>query len=550
MINQIKEFLSPYLDLDSCTKAKMVFKNGTSVTTSDSLKLIQHMNSIEAIPAEQVMLLIKPENKSIGKVIVERLKAEVTQERLNELRSGSSLDDEELAPLDITTLSVYADIAKKREIEFLVDPRDSRIVSGFSYAAWKRVVGNDVDTSASVARIEYNPTNLKSYRRLQEDEDRVLKGTPVFNRYYAPDWKLRRERGDEGRLHPIMEEFFDNFIPDLACREYVFERMMMIVDKRLPVILVMNTLTGTGKGLFVESILRGGVGRDNWTAAPKSWDKSGFNSWMDSKQIVWFDEEKVMPDGENANTNYLKRLANDHQAIEKKGQDVTGATRVHTSIIVTNNQGTKNFRLEEDNRRFSVADVGLEKMSVIYGEERANEIGDAIANNLDDMIGDFWLWLSANYSTEKYGNPFTLWKGTAYKMFLYESRSLWQKVIIDICKSGEHTTVLKSELKKEFGDRKGEGDRMKFPYHANAIENFLKEFTDEGQRLGTLKKSKDTSDRDWTIEINPHWVSAETKKEIELGLREVAPKYQEPENDTASRIAQLEDDFDIDLGDL
>jgi hypothetical protein len=547
MINQIKDFLSPHLDVDGSNKTKMMFTNGTSVTSNDSLKLIQHMDNIEAFLPEMVVFLIKPENKALGKVVVEKLKADKVQARLEELRASSNLDDGGGEPLDITTLEIFVDISKKREVEFLVNPRDRRIVTGFSYAAWKRVVGNSVDSDARAAKIEYNPTNLKAYRRVVAEEDRVLQGVPIFNRYYAPDWKLRRVNGETGSLHPTMELFFNHFIPDLACREYVFERMMMMVDKRLPIILVMNTLTGTGKGLFVESILRYGVGRDNWTAAPKSWDKSGFNSWMDSKQIVWFDEEKVMPDGENANTNYLKRLANDHQAIEKKGQDVTGATRVHTSIIVTNNQGTKNFRLEEDNRRFSVIDVGLEKMSVIHGDDEANRIGEAIANNEDGMIDDFWLWLSANYSSEKKGNPFTLWKGDAYKMFLYESRTLWQKTIIDMCRSGENVKIYRDELKTEFESRKDSSDRSKFPTHKVKIESFLKEFTDESQRLGTMTFSTDTSNREWWIEVNPHWISEDTKQNERLGLKEVDPKYDNEVN-TAERIEQLEDDYD--LGDL
>jgi len=466
--------------------------------------------------------------------MVEQMKSEAAKVKLNAIKKEAS------TPVDIDEIRVYLDIGKKREVEFLVDPRDGRVIEGFSYAAWRTCVGAEVsrDAISGPASIEYNPTNLTAYRYRQVEENRQLEGMKIFNKYYAPDWKLRRKKGDTGSFHPVLEEFFDHFIPDMACREYVFERMMMVVDKRLPIILVMNTLTGTGKGLFVESILRHGVGRDNWTAAPKSWDRSGFNSWMDSKQIVWFDEEKVMPDGENANTNYLKRLANDHQAIEKKGQDVNGTTRVHTSIIVTNNQGTKNFRLEEDNRRFSVIDVGLEKMSIIYGEEEANRIGDAIANNEDNMIDEFWLWLSSRYSTQKYGNPFTLWKGPAYKMFLYESRTLWQKVVIDMCKTGDTTTIYKSDLKAEFKERKDESDRSRFPTHIVKVENFLKEFTEDSKRLGKVIRPKDNNDRDWYIEVNEHWLSDAAKTAAKLGLSE-APK---PETKTGTDFGE---DFSV-----
>jgi len=543
MINQIKELLSYHLNLSASNKTNLVFQDGSSITTRDSVKLLQHMATIAPFSPEITVFLLEPKHKEIGKLLVEQMKLDQARSKINAVNTQAN------TPIDIDAVKVFVDCSKKRDVEFLVDPTDDRIIEGFSYVAWRNCVSNDVASETAVvpAKVEYNPTNLKPYRQLTEGESRQLHGMRVFNRYYAPDWKLRREKGETGSLHPTMELFFNHFIPDLACREYVFERMMMVVDKRLPIILVMNTLTGTGKGLFVESILRYGVGRDNWTAAPKSWDKSGFNSWMDSKQIVWFDEEKVVPDGENANTNYLKRLANDHQAIEKKGQDVTGATRVHTSIIVTNNQGTKNFRLEEDNRRFSVIDVGLEKMSVIHGDDEANRIGEAIANNEDGMIDDFWLWLSANYSSEKKGNPFTLWKGDAYKMFLYESRTLWQKTIIDMCKSGENRKVYRDELKAEFGDRKDSSDKSKFPTHVNKIESFVKEFTDTNQRLGKVCQSADNNNREWWIEVNPHWISEDTKQNERLGLKEVDPKYDNEVN-TAERIEQLEDDYD--LGDL
>jgi hypothetical protein len=359
-----------------------------------------------------------------------------------------------------------------------------------------------------------------------------------------------RKRKTKGYIHPILQKYFETFIPDQSCREYVFERMMMIVDDRLPVILVMNTLTGTGKGLFVEHILRHGVGVSNWVSAPKSWDKSGFNSWMGNKQLVWFDEEKVMPDGKESNTNYLKRLINDYQAIEKKGLDVNDATKVWCSMIITNNQGTKNFRLEEDNRRFSILDVGMEKLRTALGEDEEKRIATAIVNNEDNMLDFFWLWLSENFSTQKHGGLFTLWKGPKYKMFQYESRSPWQKTIIDMCTSGMNSyRIEKDELEAYHRENHGDNGRFKFPYHVSKIENFLKEFTYDNHLLGIIERAREREKRGYHIEIDDHWLDGASKAAKKAGL--VPAEASGNSNETVNNIVESkDDDLDFDLGEL
>ena len=96
--------------------------------------------------------------------------------------------------------------------------------------------------------------------------------------------------------------------------------------------------------------MKAAIGETNHVMAPVGWDKSYFNSWLGENQLILFDEAKVKTDGHNENVNKLKRIINDSQNIEKKGKDADKTQQNFASFFITQNNGTKNFKLEMDNR--------------------------------------------------------------------------------------------------------------------------------------------------------------------------------------------------------
>ena len=539
MVDGIVKKIFPYLDIKKCTAKSFFLKSGQKFIKTNYSEWAGHFLMQDIITAEELKEILDPDSAS---EIINKLNDEIKNRKGGgSARAGDSV---------MRVLS-YVDGYSKRGERFLVDP-DSQRVMGSSHESWKQVVGTETANNnfQGAGVLEYNPTVLEASRPFDNSDNPFLGNSTIFNSYNPPDWKFRREQGEVGSYDPIMKTFFDHLFPDIGCREYLFERLMMIVDGKLPVILVMNSVTGTGKGLLVESIIKHGVGMSNFSNSPESWDKSGFNAWFADKQIAWFDEAKVNPDGEKSNTNLLKRLVNNYQAIEKKGVDVQGSTRVWASLIVTNNQGTKNFKLEEDNRRFSILDVSQKKMKDVFGDAEAEVMGAAIDSD-KDMLDNFWLWLSENYSTEKYGGHFALWKGKAYEKFLYDSRTLWQRTIIDMCTGGEYATITKEELTGRFNEARNPTDRSTIPHHISRIEGFLKEFvTFGGKSLGSVDREKDTATRGFEIIVNVEFVSEAVLTAHKLNMVEVNT-YREPENNTAERIAEVEsmldDEEDYDL---
>lgn len=542
-VKKLASFLAEYTNASQSTRSKIVLNDGRMITRrASTISVIQEVvkENNKTVDNDLFMSLVTEDGK------LPNLLAQIKTEAML-LKATKNMNNHLGGTIDLMEVQIAVDMHENNPSKNKYIVYDDALV-GIKYGSWRELVSPEIVNNIDKvpAQIEYNPTRLdkswpSSVSNIKGDELNLT----TYNTYLPPDWKLRRERGDKGTLHPILEEFFDHFIPDIRCREYLFERMMMIVDKRLPIILVMNTLTGTGKGLFVESIMQHGVGRNNFVAAPPSWDKSGFNAWMKNTQVVWFDEEEVRPDGKDSNTNYLKRLVNEYQAIEEKGKDVSNPKKVWGSLFITNNQGTKNFRLEEDNRRFSVLDVAEEKMSIVFGEDGAEEIGNAIAQNKDNMIDEFWLWLSERYSTQKYGGEYALWKGKTYEMFLYESRTQWQKSIIDVCTGGEVAEITVDELRDIVSDvTNGKGF---FPQRNKKIESFLKEYTTvEGHRLGVMHQRRVNNTREHFIKVNPVFVKESVLIAKERGLTEIEREYVDDDDNTSERISEVELNFDLD----
>lgn len=507
------------------TAWKIFFKDGVVIKRDDSgAEIFPKIIKMVDLSPEEIMEVSSLYNGQLMIEYNEYLKEVDAQERREAIQESGNWSN---------TVSYMGYFDGK---PFIVDTsRDTAI--DINYDTWKSIVGADMakELHRGAGVREYNPTVLNRMRLHEGNAiDDFQKDLPIYNSYIPPQWKLDRVKGKKGAYRKDIQEFFEHFIPDLACREYTFERMMMIVDHKLPIILVMNSLTGTGKGLFVENILRHGVGENNFSNAPVSWDRSGFNAWLGETQIAWMDEAKVNPNGDKENTNLLKRLVNDYQAIEKKGIDVHGSTKVWASVIITNNQGTKNFKLEEDNRRFSVLDVAQEKLKDAMGEERATELAEKIVYNKDGILDEFWLWLSENYSTQKYGGEFALWKGNTYEMFHYESRSLWQKTIIDMCRSGDYYKISADEFYKEVEER---SDSKQTRPRIGTIEAFLQEFsTIDGKYLGKLERQH----RGWSLLVNKELVKESTLSAFNGGMTEVYGSPKDGEDNTKEAIAKTD----------
>jgi len=254
----------------------------------------------------------------------------------------------------------------------------------------------------------------------------------------------------------------------------------------------MNGRTGIGKGLFTESIIFNLVGKENAVIAPASWDKSSFNAWMLNKQFILMDEVKVQVHGHESNINYLKRINNDVQNIEKKGIDADKVSQNYASFFITSNNGTKNFKLEEDNRRFAPVDLTKDKFVNKYTEEEQKKILQYVKD--EDVIAQLYWYIQQNHNPNKTNpkrTPLSILQCPTYFDFKYESLSMWQKVIVDEILTKDRASYSRSYLKQQYKTFSKEvtATEKRFTATKQQIENFLFDYRHRGDKtpMGTVE---------------------------------------------------------------
>jgi len=439
---------------------------------------------------------------------------------------------EDYEDLDLQNYVPVVDLEcnKKDNLHLMINNTTGRFVPNMTYAAWGSCLGaetqRNIKSKGRYALFRYNPkTLLPSYSGIlsktvaQEDENVNVK---IYNTWTPPQWRFNEIKN--AQCPPNIDKFFTHLFPDPKCRRYVFEKIHQILEDRIEVFLVANGVTGIGKGLLTEHLMMFGVGFENFIIAPISWDRSNFNAWLKNKQVVLLDETKVEINdyrGKAENVNLLKRIINERQNIEEKGQDPKQAIRSFASFFITSNNGSKNFKLEMDNRRFSVLDITDIKFVEAFSEKEQKEITYALTK-CDKQRAEFFWWILQNFKEgQKYPNRLHLWKGPTYFKFKYESLTGWQQFLVTLC-TGDNVKPMYTmpQINQEWEEfLKDQGlEEKSWGITREYIKNFLTEYyhMDE-RRIGMTERRGDS------VVLIPHekFVSKKEKIKEEKEYEEV-----------------------------
>jgi len=368
-------------------------------------------------------------------------------------------------------------------------------------------------------QIIYDPRTSKPLLDFSEyTDDPRLQGYMALNIYCPP----------EHRLHPIVKPKVDplllRFIKHLfvtpECFQFMMESLWYVLNERLQIIIVMNGGTGIGKSLFSEKLITELVGKPNARQVPKGWSKSNFNAWMDRAQYLYFDEAKINAHNDEE-TGYLKKLTNDYNNIEKKGVDAVNITRNFASFFVTSNNGTKNFTMELDNRRFCPVDVTETKLVAEFSPQEVSKIVELVED--PDAVANFYWWIQNEWDPAKTNpnrTPLTLLECETLYYFRYESLSIWQKVIVDMATSGKVAEILYSEAVDEYRDRKGRDSKVRWNVKWSSIVEFLKIYRHRDMKvpIGEFVDLTENEDEKWKIIVHPSLLGKEGKMDKKYGF--------------------------------
>tara|TARA_R110000782_G_scaffold41860_1_gene95631 strand:- start:779 stop:2341 length:1563 start_codon:yes stop_codon:yes gene_type:complete len=345
-------------------------------------------------------------------------------------------------------------------------------------------------------------------------------GTAIVNLYKHPSWRLDSllnipessglESKEDFALPSSARAFFLHLFPEKESRHYVYDYMYHALTSKhgCENILFIHSGTGTGKTLFADNLMRNLVGDSNYRQTSKNLFKSAFNSVLENKRVIYFDEAKVDRDSYKV----VKLYANNRMNIEKKGVDADNLTSLFFSLIVSTNK-MKDYYLDNDDRRSSIVETTKIKLLSIWSKEEADQFAEDLEK--DDFIGEIGDFILARAWTKKPPKGLHQFKGKKFYKFVQYHLSSWQKVVLKAVflagKRQETEISLSTILNKIDSSRRGNNSSE---IHENTVQEFILDYLHEGEDLlGFVVDGEEEDEK--ILKINKCFIKDESQTEDE-----------------------------------
>ncbi len=307
-----------------------------------------------------------------SKVLLEKLGAklvkfpEVFEAAHDITKMGEMLGDlarEEGVSAGVTETEIPADLAdytlnvnvtaKKGEDKFFITTKDEFIsrTTGEYFINRCNIPLPEAYRMARAVVPDYRPRGIPGVvmekNPLTEEEENI------YNLYIPADWaQWRKENPKLWTKLPasppvLVMKLLKHLIPLDEERRYFYAWLYASLTTRSYVFLVMCGVPGSGKNRL-KLMLRALHGRENTADGKRSTITEKFNSQLSQATLTWFDELKYNEEMENN----MKEIQNDYISIEKKGVDATRSSKIHTSMVISNNKPRDNH-LAFDARKFA-----------------------------------------------------------------------------------------------------------------------------------------------------------------------------------------------------
>lgn len=327
-------------------------------------------------------------------------------------------------PEEFKDLTLNMDITSSRDLKFFMTT-EKEVVSVVSGAAYVRVMQMKDLEAVSVARKvvpEYLPRDRRGISKI-EYQGKVF---DVFNTYVPPRWKsYQYSKQLPDKLPALFEKLVRHLFPIEEEREYFFSWLYHSMFKRSYVYLILCGAPGTGKNRL-KLVLRALHGHSNTVDGKRSTLVEKFNSQLADSTLAWFDELSYGHDMENT----MKELQNDSISIERKGIDATRSTRIHSSLIISNNKPRDNF-IAFDARKFAPLLLTPKRLEASMTPEEIDKltgkVEDEKAETFDiRFLAQIAKWVRRHGYSNKW--PHLEYKGPMFYKLAHTSMSRWQKV--------------------------------------------------------------------------------------------------------------------------
>lgn len=340
-------------------------------------------------------------------------------------------------PPEFDGLTLNLDLtAKALEDRFFLTHPDESVseISGSNYLLIHQVSALEAVNGARKVIPKYLPRSPIGVTEVMVDG----KSKTIFNTYVPPRWKKVDQKKLLPTLPPLFEKLVKHLFPKKIEQEYFFNWLYESLFNRAYVFLVLCGAPGTGKNRL-KLVLRALHGHVNTVDGKRSTLTDKFNSQLSGATLAWFDELSFGPDLENT----MKELQNDSISIERKGVDATKATRIYTSIVISNNKPRDNH-ITFDGRKFVPLVITSKRL-----EERmlpkeidtlTKKVEDEDSKTFDiEFLAQIVKWVKKYGKSDKWPN--LEYKGPMFWALAHTSMSRWQKKVVN--------TMMMSDIKSE-----------------------------------------------------------------------------------------------------
>lgn len=250
----------------------------------------------------------------------------------------------------------------------------------------------------------------------------------IFNVYTPPLW-MKYKKPVPDRLPPLFEKLVRHLFPIQIEREYFYAWLHDSLFRRSFVFLILCSVPGTGKNRL-KLVLRALHGHLNTIDGKKSTLVEKFNSQLSESTLAWFDE--LHYDSEMENT--MKELQNDSISIERKGVDATRSTRIHASIVVSNNKPRDNF-IAFDARKFVPLVVSAKRLEASMTSDEIDQLTQKVEDQSSKTFDPAFLsqiaqWVKRRGASKQWPN--LEYRGPMFWTLAHTSMARWQKKAVTL----------------------------------------------------------------------------------------------------------------------
>ncbi len=413
------------------------FKDRTRCTVAELAKKIRGLAAAEDIEVPSILrpLIKNPEllKKTLDKMaeeMAERLAEQKRQERENrkrekELEKARDLqlkkELKEQQAIELTPeyrhVQLYCDPTNHGDDNFyLVDTRDNTISDKdprnyILQMGWKprEAVINAIGASKA-----YEPTKGPGLiRPVSEGE------CGIFNTYRRPAWQTcDMYELITPKVPTLIDKLVKHVIPLEIEREFFYSWLFTALTSRAPTYLIFCGKGGTGKTTLKEVCFEF-MGPHNSDAGKHSLTGAQFNSQLEGKTLLWFDELKYGAKEENT----LKEWQNKRMGMEKKFQD-TVQLNMTASMIISNNETHDNY-IRMTGRKFVPLQVNTERLETSMTFQEIEELKEIITD--PKYMCQFGKWILQNGKDPRW--PILEYRGPDFYRLAAKTSHSWAKAV-------------------------------------------------------------------------------------------------------------------------